>query len=121
MLSTPPSEHGPTSSDRLRLVEHWCLVVSWLCQNYVGEYRAGDLRTRLAVYHAIGLIADASRGLGDTRVQMPSIDWVGLLGMRTFLVHRPWAVNGDTVWSAATESVPELLAEVRRLIAWQGR
>ena len=116
--STQPSELGPEPSDHLGRVEHWCEVVIWLTQQHQQDYLDGELRSCLAIYHAIGLIADAARGLRPEVLQdVPSVNWVGLFGMRTILVHRPWLVASDNVWSAATREVPSLLAEVRRYIA----
>ena len=116
MLSTPHEDLGPRPDDRLRQVEYWCEVVVRLSEQYSEEYDAGDLRTRLAMYHAMGLIADAAKPLDDTvKAEMVGVDWAGLRDMRTFLVHRPWRVNYLLVWNAATSEIPLLLAEVRRL------
>ena len=118
MLSTPPNDHGPRPDDRFRLAEFWCETVGWLCQEYPTAYAVGDLRTRWAIYHVMGLIADTAKGLGnETRAQMTGVNWRQLSGLRTFLVHRPWDVNPQIVWDAAMEDIPVLLAEVRRLIA----
>ena len=115
MLFTPPDERGPNPTDRLRQTEHWCEVVVWLCQNHAGDYMAGDLRTRLAVYHSIGVIADVSKDIDETTRDSMNVNWRRLQGMRVILVHRPWKVNPNTVWLAATRSVPNLLAELRRV------
>ena len=118
MLSMPPDELGPQPDDRFRLVEYWCEAIGWLCQQYAGEYADGDLRTRWAVYHVIGLIADTAKELGDEiRAAMTRVDWKDLSGMRTFLVHRPWDVSPAIVWESATEDIPVLLAELRRVVA----
>ena len=118
--STQPSELGPEPSDHLGRVEHWCEVVILLAQQHQQGYLDGELRSRLAIYHAIGLIADAARGLRPEVLQeIPNINWAGLFGMRMILVHRPWLVDSDNVWSAATRDVPTLLAEVRRYIVRQ--
>ena len=93
-------------------------MVVWLGEQYAADYHRADLRTRLAMYHAMGLIADASTGLDDaTRDAMPAVDWKELVKMRVILVHVPWKVNSQTVWESATEDIPILLAEVRRLTA----
>ena len=118
MLSTPQDERGPKPDDRIRLVEFWCETIGWLCQQYPSEYADGDLRTRRAFYHVMGLIADTSKGLGsETRAAMTNVDWKGLDDMRIFLVHRPWDVSPEIVWESATEDIPLLLSELRRVIA----
>lgn len=78
----------------------------------------GDLRIRFAIYHTIGLIADAAKGLdADAHRDMSGINWAGLSDMRVILVHRLWRVDSEVVWSAATRSVPALLSEIRHYIA----
>ena len=120
--STQPSELGPEPSDHLGRVEHWCEVVIWLSQHHQRAYLDGELRSRFAIYHAIGLIADAARGLRpEVMREIANINWAGLFGMRTILVHRPWLVDSDNVWFAAARDVPSLLAEVRRYAARRGR
>ena len=58
------------------------------------------------MYHAIGLLADAARGLrSEVRDELPSVNWVGLFAMRAILVHRPWLVASDIVLSAASRDV----------------
>ena len=116
--STLPSERGPNPSDRLRQIEHWCEVVAWLCAGYEEEYRAGDPRTRLAVYHSIGLIVDSAKGLSDdARAAIRNVDWRWLSRTRAILVHQPWRANSRIVWSTAVGDIPALLAEVRRVMA----
>ncbi len=118
MLFSPRDELGPKPDDRFRLVEHWCQVVGWLCRQYAEEYADGDLRTRWAVYHTIALIADTAKDLDDeTRAAMTHVNWRDLSGLRTFLVHRPWAVKSQVVWESATDDIPVLLAELHRFQA----
>lgn len=115
MSFMPEDERGPKPDDRIRLVEFWCETVGWLCQQYSTEYADGDLRTRWAIYHVMGLIADTAKGLGDeARTRMIGVNWRALSGLRTFLVHRPWDVDPGIVWESATEDIPFLLSELRR-------
>ncbi len=86
-------------------------------RNYRRDYLDGELRSRFAIYHAIGLLADAARGLhSETRDDLPSVNWVGLFAMRAILVHRPWLVASDIVLSAASRDVPTLLSNVQQYI-----
>lgn len=117
-LFTQQDELGPERHDHAHRVEHWRRVVIRLSRHYQSDYMNGDLRTRFAIYHAIGLIADAADGLSaDARRDMSNINWAGLSGMRVILVHFPWRVDNEIIWAAATTSVPELLSEIRRYIA----
>ena len=82
----------------------------------------GDLRTRFAIYHAIGLLADSAKGLSEQVLrEMPNVDWSELFKMRVILVHRPWRVDSEIVWDAVTGSVPSLLNEIRQYMAKVGR
>jgi uncharacterized protein with HEPN domain len=119
MSFTPEDEHGPVEASPLRRVVHWCNVVIRLTERNADQYLSGDLTARFALYHAMGLVADAARVISkrDTEAML-SVNWTALFSMRTFLVHRPHLVDSDKVWQAATESVPALLAAV---IAYQTR
>ncbi len=59
-------ERGPDESDRLRQMEHWSEVIGWLRDHYADDYQNGDLRTRLAVYQGICLLADIARQTSET-------------------------------------------------------
>ena len=75
----------------------------------------GDLRTRFAIYHTVGLLADAARGLGEQVLrEITNVDWPGLFSMRAILVHQPWLVKSEIVWDAVTVSIPSLLNEIRQ-------
>jgi uncharacterized protein with HEPN domain len=68
----------------------------------------------------MGLIADTAKDLPDeVRAALTGINWRELSGMRTFLVHRPWDVNTQVVWQSATEDIPVLLTELRRVMTKQ--
>ena len=92
-------------------------MVIWLSRNHRRDFLDGDLRSRFAIYHAIGLLADAARGVhSEIRDDLPSTNWVGLFAMRAILVHRPWLVASDIVLSAASRDVPALLSNVQQYI-----
>ena len=119
MSFIPQNDRGPLLGDRISLLEHWCEVVGWMCREYADDYAAGDLRTRWALYHTMGLVADIAKHLDDDiRAAMTGVtpgDWKGLGDVRVFVVHRPWLVDHSIVWATATEDIPVLLAELRRV------
>ena len=118
MLSTPPDERGFDESDRLRQLEHWCEVIAWLRHRYTDDYLTGDLRTRLAVYQAVCLLADNAKQTAPNILgELPAVDWTELVRTRVVLAHIPWRADSDEVWRIVTESVPALQAELRRVIA----
>ena len=113
MSFTPEDEHGPLDETPLGRVAHWCTVVIKLTERNADLYLAGDLTARFALYHAMGLVADAAKAIGEPDLEAISrVNWTGLFGMRTFLVHRPHLVDSEKVWQAAKESIPAAHAEV---------
>ena len=113
MSFTPEDEHGPLDETPLGRVVHWCTVVIKLTEHNAGLYLSGDLTARFALYHAMGLVADAAKAIGEPDLEAISgVNWAGLFGMRTFLVHRPHLVDSEKVWQAAKESIPATHAEV---------
>ena len=113
MSFTPGDEHGPVEASPLERVVHWCNVVIRLTQRNTEAYLSGDLTARFALYHAMGLVADAAKAVSDVDlVAVHQVNWTALFSMRTFLVHRPHLVDSEKVWQAATESVPATLAAV---------
>ena len=119
MSFTPQDDIGPLPGDWISLLEHWCEVVGWMYREYADDYAAGDLRTRWAMYHTIGLVADIAKQLDDDiRAAMTGVtpgEWRNLAGVRVFVVHRPWRVDHRIVWATAIEDIPVLLAELRRV------
>ncbi len=113
MLFTPEDERGPLDETPLGRVAHWCAVVVKLTERNADLYLAGDLTARFALYHAIGLVADAAKAIDEQDVAAISeVNWTGLFSMRTFLVHRPHLVDSDQVWQAAKDSIPATRAAV---------
>ena len=113
MSFTPEDEHGPVEASPLGRVVHWCNVVNRLAERNADAYLAGDLTARFALYHAMGLVADAAKSISDRDLAaIPKVNWTALFSMRTFLVHRPHLVDSEKVWQAATENIPATLAAV---------
>ena len=113
MSFTPEDEHGPLDETPLGRVVHWCTIVIKLTERNADLYLAGDLTARFALYHAMGLVADAAKAIGEQDMEaIGRVNWTGLFSMRTFLVHRPHLVDSEKVWQAAKESIPAAQAEV---------
>lgn len=113
MSFTPEDERGPVEASPLERVVHWCNVVVKPTVLIADSYFAGDLTVRFALYHAMGLVADAAKAISDRDLEaIPEVNWTGLFSMRTFLVHRPHLVDSEKVWQAATESIPATLSAV---------
>ena len=111
MSFTPEDERGPVEASPLECVVHWCNVVVKLTVLSADSYFAGDLTVRFALYHAMGLVADAAKAISDRDLEaIPEVNWTGLFSMRTLLVHCPHLVDSEKVWQAATENIPATLS-----------
>ena len=71
-----------------------------------------------ALLHAVQIVGEAaSKVSAEFRNQHPQIPWELITGMRHRLVHAYFDINHDILWTTATESVPELLAQVDGLLS----
>jgi uncharacterized protein with HEPN domain len=77
-----------------------------------------DQMLAFALLHAIQIVGEAADKISaEFRDQHPQIPWALISGTRHRLVHAYFDINHDILWTTATESVPELLAQVDRLLA----
>ena len=94
-------------------------------QRYIGtmtedEFRADELRQD-GVIRQIIIIWEAANRLPDqVREHLGDIPWRDVRGMRNRLVHRYDDVNEQTVWNAATISVPHLFNVVQGILTEHG-
>ena len=113
MLFTPDDERGPAEESPLGRVVHWCNVVISLAGRNGDGYLSGDLTARFALYHAMGLVADAAKAVSDRDLEaIYQVNRTALFSMRTFLVHRPHLVDSEKVWQTAIESITATLAAI---------
>ncbi len=77
-----------------------------------------DAKTQAAIQHQLMIMGEAVKRLSmEFRVQHPDIPWSAMAGMRDRLIHNYERVSLEIVWATATAAVPELLAQLRPLIA----
>jgi uncharacterized protein with HEPN domain len=63
------------------------------------------------------VIGEASRSLSqETRDRNPNIPWKQIIGMRNVLAHTYFNIDFDAVWSAVYGNVPNLKAQIKRLL-----
>jgi uncharacterized protein with HEPN domain len=75
-----------------------------------------DEMLAFALVHAILIVGEAAgKVTAALRDQHSQIPWALITGMRHRLVHA--YINQDILWTTATESVPDLLAQVDRLLS----
>ena len=77
-----------------------------------------DEMLAFALLHAIQVVGEAAvKVSAEFCNQHPQIPWAPITGMRHRLVHSYFDINHDILWTTVTESVPELLAQVDRLLS----
>jgi uncharacterized protein with HEPN domain len=85
------------------------------------DRRFADLDTdrtfQLAVFHLFGILGEAANRVSlEFRRAHPEIDWRGIIGLRNYLMHAYDRVDRPTVWRAAREDVPALVAVLERIL-----
>ena len=77
-----------------------------------------DQMLAFALLHAIQIAGEAAVKVStEFRDRHPEVPWALITGMRHRLVHAYFDINHDILWTTATESVPELLAQIDRLLS----
>jgi uncharacterized protein with HEPN domain len=76
-----------------------------------------DETLKRAYVRSIEVIGEAVKQLPNPlRQKYSAIDWRAIAGMRDRLIHNYFGVDYDIVWDVVTNKVPELNAEVRKMI-----
>jgi len=75
------------------------------------------LEKQFAVARALEIVGEASAKLSeDFRAGHPEIDWRGLKSMRNLLIHEYAYVDGEEVWKACQNDVPDLKAKIQSIV-----
>ncbi|MBF0267335.1 MAG: DUF86 domain-containing protein [Alphaproteobacteria bacterium] len=76
-----------------------------------------DTKTKFAVFHALEMLAEASRRVPKEIVDRhPEIPWRQIIGMRNVLAHDYLGLKLDRIYETVRVFIPELLAKLPRLI-----
>ena len=76
-----------------------------------------DRKLQLAVERAVEIIGEAARRVSDARrAAHPEIPWKSIIGMRNVLAHEYGEVKQDRMWLLVTERIPELIANLTRIV-----
>lgn len=72
---------------------------------------AADDDLRLITERLVEIIGEAARAMSpEGRAAYPEVDWAGLIGLRTVLVHAYHRVQPELLWQAAAVDIPVIAA-----------
>lgn len=75
----------------------------------------GELRG-YAVVKGIEVIGEAANHISpETRMELPSVEWGNIIGMRNRLIHAYTSIDYDVVWDVATNKIPVLIPELEKI------
>ncbi len=76
-----------------------------------------DETLKRSVVRSLEIIGEATKTLPATLLkESENIDWRNISGMRDNLIHRYFKVNYDVVWAVIKNKIPELNAEVKKML-----
>jgi uncharacterized protein with HEPN domain len=79
---------------------------------------AEDERTFDAVMRNLEITGEAAKKMPhDLKERHPEIDWRRIAGFRDIAIHAYPTIDEDIVWDIVQRKVPELLAQVERIMA----
>jgi uncharacterized protein with HEPN domain len=113
----PRSNIKPEDRVRLRHMLDAAIEIQQYVQSATREDLDRDRRLVHSLVRPLEIIGGAASQVSkELREEVPEIPWPIIIGMRNRLIHAYFAVNLDIVWSTATEDIPPLIAELKRLI-----
>lgn len=81
------------------------------------EEFAKDDKTAFAVVRGLEIVGEAAKQIpAAVRDTYPAVPWRAMAGMRDKLTHNYFGVNLIVVWKTATEDLPALEPEIRRIV-----
>lgn len=106
-------------ADLIRL-RHMRDAAAEALQFAAGKMRADldhDRMLILAILKDLEIIGEAAgRVSRETKQRNPTVPWDEIVGMRNRLIHGYFDVNLDVVWETISHDLPELLADIDRVL-----
>jgi len=76
-----------------------------------------DRKLNLSLVRLLEIIGEAARGISEEfRQSHPDLPWNKMVGMRDRLIHGYFDVNLDVVWETITEDLPDLVAQLEKMV-----
>lgn len=111
-MTIPPEDLEPFG--HILEVSGW--VLSLVEGRTMGDLDS-DLQFFLALCRAIEVVGEAANRVSiATQRETPEIAWRRIIGMRNHLAHQYDNISHLILWRAAQEHVPDLIADIRRLL-----
>ncbi len=77
-----------------------------------------DEQLTLSLVHLLEIVGEAAGKVSqDFRSKHPEIPWNRISGIRNRLVHGYFDIDMDIVWETVTTRLPELIAQLKKLVA----
>lgn len=87
------------------------------CQGLTWETFSETELHQSAVIRELQVIGEATRLLSqETKDLYPQIHWTEIAGMRNMLIHEYFRISLRTVWLVIQNDIPELIAELEKIV-----
>jgi uncharacterized protein with HEPN domain len=109
---------SPSQLDFLRHIEHECaFVLDISAGKSYDEFLKNELLGK-GIVRSLEIIGEATKKLAiEIRISYPQVPWEEMAGMRDVLIHNYFGIDYDVVWNTINKDIPELHAEIKRIIA----
>jgi len=106
--------------DRTRIL-HMIEAAEAMSQFVAGRARRDldtDTMLLFALVRAVEVFGEAAGKVSSmTRAKSPGLPWPQIVATRNRLIHAYFEVDRDILWRTATDEIPDLLPELRNLLA----
>lgn len=107
-------------ADRLGHMLDFACKATAFCHGRTRADLDSDEMLALAVVRLIELIGEAARCVSaEFRADHPDIEWSSIIAARNRLVHGYTDVDLDVVWEIVSQDLPDLAAELEKLVTPQ--
>jgi uncharacterized protein with HEPN domain len=91
-------------------------IESYIVGSTFDEFKANKMMVD-AVVRELEIIGEASNHLSDDlRERHADVPWLKMRGLRNFVIHEYFSVNEKIVWDTCKQNLPELKAQISRLV-----
>ena len=102
----------------LRHIHDECLYIISTCKNINYENFLDDETLKRAVVRSLEIIGEATKKIhADVKVNMNSIPWKNMAGMRDRLIHDYMGVNYTIVWDVVKNKIPDINDKIYEILS----